>query len=130
VKQSRAGDSRYCVGLFSFVLLSIVVFSDPTGADAADGKGESNSTVAVIPPDTGLREPSSSGSVVIRGTRPIQITQPSRSNAGPGNRAPASGGFPIGPYTPGFEPSLTSKGWDSSYDYGGLNWAPYPGTAR
>ncbi|MEA2633543.1 MAG: hypothetical protein QOH92_310 [Chloroflexota bacterium] len=126
VKQSRTEDNRFCVGLFGFVLLSIAVFSVPTGVDAADGKGESNSAVAVIASNNGLRDPLSSGSVVIRGTRPVQITQRSPLNASPENMAPATPGFPIGPYRGGFEPSLTGKGWDSGYDYSGLNWAIPP----
>src|ERR1700719_1932517 len=93
VRQSRTEDSRFCVGVLGFVLLSIAAFSVPTGADAADGKGESNSAVAVISSNNGLREPLSSGSVVIRGTRPVQITQPFPLNASPENMAPATQDF-------------------------------------
>ena len=125
VKQSRAGSTRYWVGWLSAMLLSLAAFPEPTLADAADGKGEANIAAVAIPPDTGMREPSRSSSVIIRGTRPIQSTQPSLAT-GPGNIAPAIPGFPIGPYTGGFEPSLMGKGWDSSYDYSGQNPALPP----
>jgi len=43
---------------FSVLLLSMAGFSEPTAADVVNGKGESNSGVLTVPPDTVVRQPS------------------------------------------------------------------------
>jgi hypothetical protein len=111
------------------VLLAIGMLAGPVIADAAEDSGETDTVGMAMPgpgPNTGLREPLRDGSIVIRGTRPAP-TQP----VGPGRDAEdglgAAGGVPFGPYSGGwFNPALTSRGWDSTYDYGGLTPATTP----
>src|SRR5947208_4315549 len=65
VEPSRADKAVYRRGVLTAVLLSAAMLSQPTITAAAD-----DDTVTVtIPRDTGLREPSSGGSLVLRGTR-------------------------------------------------------------
>lgn len=56
------------LALISF-LLSIAMLSKPTLAEAADD--DTTTTLSMPRADTGLREPSSGGSVVLRGTRSV-----------------------------------------------------------
>ena len=123
--QFWTGDVRYRRGFLSVVLLSVVMLAAPISADAADRK-VADDIVGIAVPDAGLPVPSTSGSVVIRGTRPtpVELASP---NVGETNVPRPTGEFPIGPYSGGwFNPALTSPGWDSKYDYGGLNPATTP----
>jgi len=113
VKPSRA---TYCLALLS-LLVSVAVALQSTIAQAADG--DTTTTVAIPPADTGLREPSSGGSVVIRGTRPISPAP--RQAPSVRNEAPPP------PYM-GWRPEqLIGPGWNTDYDWGGLSNTPTPG---
>ena len=117
VKPSRAA---YHVALLS-LLLSIVMFSEPTIAQAADG--DTTTTVAIPRADTSAQaEPSSNAPVVLRGTRPV--TPAAAQAPGVSNRAPPP------PYM-GFVPApLSGSGWNTEYNYNGLNYTPPGGAAE
>ena len=115
VKRSRAGGSYYRIGFLAALLISIAGFLEPAIADPVYIKDESSV-------ETSLRQPSSGGSLVIRGTRPPLASQP-RVNARPGNMAPITGRFPIGSY---IEPVVTGNGWDARYNYRGLETTTWP----
>ena len=112
MKPSRAA---YHLALLS-LLLSIALAFRPTITQAADG--DTTTTLALPPADTGLREPSSGGSLIIRGTRPV---------------SPASTQVPIvsnqaPPSNMGWRPEQRiGPGWSTDYDWGGLSYAPTPG---
>jgi hypothetical protein len=115
VEPSRAEQARYRLTVLSAVL-SMTSLSQPTIADAADGD---TATVAMPPPisDTGLREPSISGPVVIYGSRPVSPAGSQSPNVG--NRAPPP------PYT-GFQPALLyGSGWNTVYNLNGLSYTPW-----
>src|SRR5437868_13831473 len=108
VEPSRAEKARQRLAVL-VAILSIAMLAHPTIANAADGD---TTTVAMPPPvsDTGFREPSGGGSVIIRGTRPV-------SPAAEQNRTP--------PYMC-FQPApLYESGWNTEYNYNGLSYAPW-----
>ena len=117
MKPSRAA---YCLGLLS-LLLSIVMLSEPTNAQAADG--DTATTVAIPRADTSAQaEPSSNAPVVLRGTRPVTPAAAEVPNVR--NQAPPP------PYM-GFVPApLTGSGWNTEYNYNGLNYTPPGGAAE
>jgi hypothetical protein len=126
--QSRTSDAGYRLGLSTVVLLGLVMVAGPTIAGAAEGQGEPDTVAVAVPGSgsTGSREPSRDRSIVIRGTRPAP-TQPVGPSRDAEDGLGAAGGLPIGPYSGGwFNPALTSRGWDSTYDYGGLTPATTP----
>ena len=89
---------------------------------AAD-EGDPNTTGVVIPGpvrDTGLREPLSRGSLVIRGTRPapLPVAEPPVVRYQP--QPPADMRWVPAPYY--------GSGWDTGYDWGGLSNTPTPYT--
>jgi hypothetical protein len=118
VKPSRAA---YCLGLLS-LLVSIAMPLQPTIAQAADG--DTTTTVAIPRADTSAQaEPSSNAPVVLlRGTRPVAPAAAEVPNVR--NRAPPP------PYM-GFVPAaLTGSGWNTEYNYNGLNYTPSGGAAE
>ena len=116
MEPSRAKEARYRLAVL-VAILSIAMLAHPTIANAADGD---TTTVAMPPPvsDTGFREPSSGGSVIIRGTRPVSpAAEQSPDLASERNRTP--------PYM-GFQPApLYGSGWNTEYNYNGLSYAPW-----
>jgi len=113
MKPSRAA---YRLALLS-LLLSTAVLSQPTIAQAADG--DTTTTVAMPPADTGLREPSSGGSVILRGTRPVSPAP---------TQAPNVGNQEASPTYMGWRPDQRiGPGWSTDYDWGGLSNTPTPG---
>jgi hypothetical protein len=114
VEPSRAKEATYRIAFLTGVLLSMAMLLQPTIATADDG----DTATVTIPrpaPDTGLREPSSSGLVVIRGTRPA--TQP-RNVGSERDRAPIS-------YTGFRSVPLYGSGWDTEYNSNGLDYTPW-----
>ena len=113
MKPSRAA---YHLALLS-LLLSIALAFRPTITQAADG--DTTTTLALPPADTGLREPSSGGSLIIRGTRPVRPASTQVPNVRSQEPPPLDMGWRpeqrIGP------------GWSTDYDWGGLTYAPTPG---
>ena len=100
------------------VLFGLVALSQPIPTKAAD-QGDANTTGVVMPgPDPGLREPSSGGLVVLRGTRPVTTVVAEASNAR--NQPPAS------PYMGWVPATQYFSGWNPDYDWGGLSYTPYP----
>jgi len=117
VEPSRAEKARQRLAVLSAFLLGVAMLAQPTITVAADGD---TTTVAMPPPvsDTGFREPSSGGSVIIRGTRPVSpAAEQSPDLASERNRTP--------PYM-GFQPApLYGSGWNTEYNYNGLSYAPW-----
>ena len=116
MEPSRADKAVYRLGVLTAVLLSAAMLSQPTIATAADGD---TATLAVPDPgsDTGLREPSISGPVVIHGTRPAGPEAVQSGNVS--NRAPPP------PYM-GFQPAPPyGSGWNTEYNYNGLSYTPW-----
>jgi hypothetical protein len=114
VNSSQSEQARTLVA----VLLGLVVLSQPVATNAAD-QGNANTTGVVMPgPDPNLREPSSGGSVVLRGTRPVipavAETPNERNQPQP---SPYMGWIPATQYF---------SGWNPEYDWGGLSYTPYP----
>jgi hypothetical protein len=115
VEPSRADKAVYGLGVLTAVLLSAAMLSQPTIATAADGD---TATVAVPDPgsDTGLREPSISGPVVIHGTRP----------AGPEAAQSPNMRNQIPPPYLGFQRAhLYGSGWNTEYNSNGLSYTPW-----
>ena len=114
VEPSRAKEATYRIAFLTGLLLSMAMLLQPTIATADDGDA---ATVTIPRPstDTGLREPSSSGLVVIRGTRPA--TQP-RNVGSERDRAPIS-------YTGFRSVPLYGSGWDTEYNSNGLDYTPW-----
>ena len=101
----------------SAVLLGIALLSQPNLADAADGKGGDTTISVVRGPTSDVREMpevTPGGGVVLRGTR---LVNPSQQPADRGGQA-TNVGFSPRPFL-GF-------GWDTGYDFGGLNYVPTP----
>jgi len=116
MEPSRAA---YRLGLLS-LLLSTVVLSQPTIAQAADG--DTTITVAIPRADTGSQaEPSSNAPVVLRGTRPVTAAAAQVPNMR--NQTPPP------PYM-GFVPAPYGSGWNTEYNYNGLNYTPPGGAAE
>ena len=113
---NRLGPDKavYGLGVLTAVLLSAAMLSQPTIATAADG----DTVTVTIPPDTGLREPSNSGPVVIHGTRPVSPAAAQSANAnGERNRAASNSGFQQVP--------RYGSGWDTEYNSNGLSYTPW-----
>ena len=99
-------------------LLCVVVLSQPVATKAAD-QGDATTTGVVMPgPDPGLREPSSGGSVVLRGTRPVT---PAAAEAPNERNQPLAS-----PYMGWIPATQYFSGWNPEYDWGGLSYTPYP----
>jgi hypothetical protein len=118
VAPSRTEKATYRIAFLTGVLVSMAMLLKPTIAAADDGD---TATVTIPRPaaDTGLREPSSSDLVIIRGTRPVSptATQP-RNGGSERDRAPVS-------YS-GFQPvPLYGSGWDTEYNSNGLDYTPW-----
>jgi len=114
VEPSRAKEATYRIAFLTGLLLSMAMLLQPTIATADDGDA-ATVTIPRPAPDTGLREPSSSGLVVIRGTRPA--TQP-RNVGSERDRAPIS-------YTGFRSVPLYGSGWDTEYNSNGLDYTPW-----
>jgi hypothetical protein len=118
VEPSRAKEATYRIAFLTGLLLSMAMLLQPTIATADDGDA---ATVTIPRPstDTGLREPSSSGLLVIRGTRPVSPTAARSPNArNERNPIPASYG--------GFQPvPLYGSGWNTDYNLNGLDYTPW-----
>ena len=117
MEPSRAEKARQRLAVLGAFLLGVAMLAQPTITVAADGD---TATVAMPPPasDTGVREPSSGGSVIIRGTRPVSpAAEQSPDLASERNRTP--------PYM-GFQPApVYGSGWNTEYNYNGLSYAPW-----
>ena len=114
MEPSRVDKAVYRLGVLTAVLLSAAMLLQPTIAAAADG----DTVTVTIPRDTGLREPSSSGPVVIHGTRPVSPAAAQSANAnGERNRAASNSGFQQVP--------RYGSGWDTEYNSNGLSYTPW-----
>ena len=115
MKPSRAA---YRLALLS--LLSMAMLLRPTIAQAAEG--DTTTTVAIPRADTSSQtEPSSNATVVLRGTRPVTPAAAQESNLS--NQAAPP------PYM-GFVPAPYASGWNTEYNYNGLNYTPTGGAAE
>jgi hypothetical protein len=118
VEPSRAKEATYRIAFLMGVLLSMAMLLRPTIATADDGDA-ATVTIPRPAPDTGLREPSSSGLVVIRGTRSVSPTATQPRNVGSErDRAPIS-------YTGFRSVPLYGSGWDTEYNSNGLDYTPW-----
>ena len=114
------------------VLLGIAIIPQPNLADAADGKGGDATALSVMrgagSDRSDLSEVPAGGSVVLRGTRP---SQPSPGEAG---EAATNNAVQQGPSNPYLQRQnntfqqgpLYGSGWDTRYDYRGLNGTYFP----
>ena len=114
MKPSRVGKAAYRLALLTSLLLSMALLLQPTIADGADG--DATTTLAMPRVDAGSQEPSSGGPVFLRGTRPVSPVAAQARNIG--KQAPPP------PYM-GFVPTpLYGSGWNTEYNYNGLNYTP------
>ena len=123
MKSSRTEKACYRIAFLSSFALSMVMALHSTIARAADGDTTTITTVAIPRADTGSqKEPSSNATVVLRGNRPV--TPAAAEVPNPRNEAPPP------PYM-GFVPRpLTGSGWNTEYNYNGLNYTPPEGAAE
>ena len=117
VEPSRTQRASYWLAFLTGLLLSMSMLLQPTVANAGDG--DTPTVVVPRPPtDTGFREPSSGGSVIVRGTRPVSpAAKQSPDLASERNRTPTYMGFQPAP--------LYGSGWNTEYNYNGLSYAPW-----
>jgi len=117
MKPSRTERASYALALLTSFFVSIATALQPSITQAADG--DTNATLAMPPADTGLREPSSGGSLVLRGTRPVSPAPTQARNASNQTTPP--------PYE-GWRPvQQIGPGWSTDYDWSGLSNVPTPG---
>ena len=110
------------------VLLGIAMISQPNLVDAADGKGGDATALSVMrgpgSDRSDLSEVPAGGSVVLRGTRPPNASEPPLGEGVAPNNAFQQG--PSNPYQQRqnntFQQGpLYGSGWDTRYDYRGLS---------
>ena len=117
MKASRTEKASYRLALLTSLVVSIGMALQPSIAQDADG--DTTNTLAMPPADTGLREPLSGGSLVLRGTRPVSPAPTQARNVS--NQAappPYEGWRPVQQIGPG---------WSTDYDWSGLSNVPTPG---
>jgi hypothetical protein len=117
VEPSRAKEATYRIAFLTGLLLSMSMLFQPAIAAADDGD---TATVTIPRPstDTGLREPSITGPVVIHGTRPVSPAETQSPNVGSERtRATSYRGFQPVP--------LYGSGWDTEYNSNGLDYTPW-----
>jgi hypothetical protein len=112
----RTKRSDYRLTFLTSFLLSLIMLAQPIIAVADEGDpptvGEPQPA-----PDTGLREPSITGPVVIHGTRPVSPSARHSTNVGNGWSPAPNGGFQQAP--------LYGSGWNTEYNLNGLSYAPW-----
>ena len=115
MKSSRATIACYWLA-WPTSILAIAMLAQPNIADAADRE---TPTVAVPRlTDTGLREPSINGPVVIYGTRSASPSGTQSRNVGSErNPAASNSGFQQVP--------VYGSGWDTEYNSNGLSYTPW-----
>lgn len=117
LSQSEKGRTRSL--LLVAVSAGAVIFSQPSATKAADSGDATSTGVAMPGPDPGLREPSSGGSIVLRGTRPVIPAVEQSPNV---RNQPS----PSQPYM-GWRPANQNfEGWNPEYNWDGLSYTPYP----
>ena len=114
MESSRVEKASYRLALLTGLLLSMALLLQPTTADGADG--DTTTTLAMPRGDAGSQGPSSGGPVIVRGTRPVSPVAAEASNVG--NQAPP----PL--YTDFVPKPRYGTGWDTEYNYNGLNYTP------
>ena len=120
MKPSRGEEGSYRLALLTSFLLSTTIALQPMIAQAADG--DTAITVATPRADTGSQEePSSNAPVVLCGTRPVTPAAAQVPNVR--NQTPTP------PYM-GFVPAPYGSGWNTEYNYNGLNYTPPGGAAE
>ena len=97
------------------VSLGLVIFFQPSATKAADSS-DANAGVAMPGPDPGLRDPSSGGSVVLRGSRPVTPASTQSPNVRNQPPQPYMGWVPATQFFPG---------WNPEYNWDGLSYTPY-----
>ena len=114
MKPSRVGKASYRLAFLTSLLLSMALLLPPTIAEGADG--DTTTTLAMPRANASSQEPSSGGPVILRGTRPVSPVAAEAPNVG--NQAPP-------PAYTGFVPTpLYGSGWNTEYNYNGLNYTP------
>jgi hypothetical protein len=130
MKPSAANRTRFRLigpGCLAAALLGIVVLWQPNIAAAADGKSGSLTILPVVVPGDAVDRPTPEvapgGTLVLRGTRPVN-TNAGNANAG---NPPNSGGSTQGIGAVANGPAAAAyaaPGWDQRFDYSGLDWGP------
>ena len=114
MKPSRVGKASYRLAFLTSLLLSMALLLQPTIAEGADG--DTTTTLAMPRANASSQEPSSGDPVILRGTRPVSPVAAEAPNVG--NQAPP-------PAYTGFVPTpLYGSGWNTEYNYNGLNYTP------
>ena len=124
---SRASGTHSLItglGFLTTGLMAIAMLAQTSLAVAADSKG--GITVLSVARDDPADRPATTevapgGTVVMRGTRPVNANT---ANPNPGQPNPAQGGQGVGPAAGSV---YSGPGWDHRFDYSGLDWAgPFP----
>jgi hypothetical protein len=117
VEPSRGKEATYRITFLTGLLLSMAMLLQPAIAAVDDGD---TATVTIPSPgtDTGLREPSITGPVVIHGTRPVSPAGTQSPNVGSERtRATSYRGFQPVPHY--------GSGWNTDYNFNGLDYTPW-----
>ncbi|MBV9017024.1 MAG: hypothetical protein JO058_15355 [Alphaproteobacteria bacterium] len=122
VRQGHIQRTRRFAGLAASA--GVVILLLPP-ANAAEANGAGDTVLVAAPPagidKNGLREPSTGGPLVLRGTRP-EIPKLERATAAdaipPAPSADTTYGFSA---NLGFQPGLAGNGWNAQYDYRGFD---------
>jgi hypothetical protein len=112
----RTKRSDYRLTFLTSFLLSLIMLAQPIIAVADEGDPPTVGKPQPAP-DTGLREPSITGPVVIHGTRPVSPSARQSTNVGNGWSPAPNGGFQQAP--------LYGSGWNTEYNLNGLSYAPW-----
>ena len=128
MKPSGANGTRFPLiglGCLAAALLGTAVLCQANLAAAADDSR--GATVFPVVPGNAVDRPvpevAPGGTLVLRGTRPVNAGNPNGGNPNqpnPGGGAPGIGAVANGPAAAAY----AAPGWDQRFDYSGLDWGP------
>jgi hypothetical protein len=132
MKPSAANGTRFRLigpGGLAAALLGIAVLWQPNIAAAADGKSGSLTILPVVVPGDAVDRPTPEvapgGTLVLRGTRPVNLNTGNLNTANANQPNPGGGPQGIGAVTNGpAAAAYAAPGWDQRFDYSGLDWGP------
>ena len=132
MKPSAANRTRFRLigpGGLAAALLGIAVLWQPNIAAAADGKSGSLTILPVVVPGDAVDRPTPEvapgGTLVLRGTRPVNLNTGNLNTGNANQPNPGGGPQAIGAVTNGpAAAAYAAPGWDQRFDYSGLDWGP------
>ena len=132
MKPSAANGTRFRLigpGGLAAALLGIAVLWQPNIAAAADGKSGSLTILPVVVPGDAVDRPTPEvapgGTLVLRGTRPVNLNTGNLNTGNANQPNPGGGPQAIGAVTNGpAAAAYAAPGWDQRFDYSGLDWGP------